>query len=184
MITRVIDWILSLVTRTISLEDARRWCSQAHGEQTYGDIDPKPYGASHLASVESVARRFGFHSRIILMACWVHDVLEDTKKTVDDLIKARFPKRVIQIAQALTDEPGANRSERKLKTYPKIRRDRLAIVVKLCDRIANVEFSLHDDQEKHRMYINEYAAFKEHLYDPRDKRVAPMWRHLDNLLGA
>jgi (p)ppGpp synthase/HD superfamily hydrolase len=164
---------------TISLRDAREWCSRAHGSQLYDDL-PYPH---HLGKTEGVAIRFGFrNNRVIRISCWTHDVPEDTKKKLEDLLRAGFPGRVVEITWRVTDEPGANRSERKRKTYPKIAVDWMAVVVKLCDRIANVEHSLHN-QKRMRKNRREYPKFKAALFNPNhDKRVLAMWAHLDQLI--
>lgn len=169
---------------TISLRAARQWCSDAHGAQPYGG---KPYGQSHLPEVEAVAVEFGFaRNRTIRISCWAHDVPEDTNKTREDMRAACFSASVIAISWALKDQPGANRTESKLATYPYIREIWEAIVVKLCDRIANCRHSRWDDRSKFRRYVREYPSFREHLFDPqeKDQRVLAMWRHLDELMGV
>lgn len=170
---------LLIANGTISLRAARNWCTQAHGAQLYDDVLPYRY---HLGKTEGVAIRFGFkRNRIIRLACWSHDVPEDTKKTLADLLAARFPKRTVSITWRVTDEPGINRDERKAKTYPKIAQDWMAVVVKLCDRIANVEYSFNN-KKRMRKNRREYPKFKEALYDANDKRVAALWKHLDQLI--
>lgn len=54
-----------------------------------------------------------------------------------------------EIVFCVTNEQGRNRKERIKRTYPKIRNNRWAQFVKLCDRIANVEHSL---ETKSRMF--------------------------------
>jgi len=163
---------------TITLRQLRKWCSEAHGAQTYGEF---PY-SFHLSAVEAVAIRFGFRSRTVRMACWAHDVLEDTARKAKDMLEAGFPLRVVDIAEAVTDEPGETREERKQKTYPKIAGDRLAILVKLCDRIANVESSRMRSRRKYRRYQEEHRSFKAHLFNPRDSKLLPLWQHLERIL--
>jgi guanosine-3',5'-bis(diphosphate) 3'-pyrophosphohydrolase len=170
---------LFIANGTISLRAARQWCTEAHGAQTYDDVYPYRY---HLGKTEGVALRFGFkRNRIIRLACWAHDVPEDTKKTIADLIAARFPERAVSVTWRVTDEPGKNRTERKKRTYPKIAQDWMAVVVKLCDRIANVEHSLHNARRM-RKNRREYPKFKCALYDANDVRVAALWKHLDKLI--
>ncbi|MBZ0187091.1 MAG: hypothetical protein K8F91_12660 [Candidatus Obscuribacterales bacterium] len=165
---------------TITLRQLRKWCSQAHGAQTYGS---HPY-SFHLGAVEAVAIRFGFLSRTVRMACWAHDVLEDTTKLAEDMIAVGFPYRVVQIAEAVKDEPGETREEKKLNTYPKIAADRLALIVKLCDRIANVESSRMNSRRKYERYQEEHAAFKAHLLNSNDVKLLPLWQHLEKILEA
>jgi (p)ppGpp synthase/HD superfamily hydrolase len=78
---------------------------------------------------------------IVQMAGWLHDVLEDTATSKTELVR-NFGEEIADIVYRVTDEPGADRTERKRKTYRKIRGHYNATTVKLCDRIANVEASL------------------------------------------
>lgn len=166
----------------MKLREVRSWCGRAHGEQKYGDIYPYSF---HLDRVEAVAVRFGFLSRIIRIACQGHDLGEDAGATREKLLAAGFPARSVDIIMAVTDEPGETRKERKLATYPKIKRDRLAIIVKLCDRIANVEFALTQVRGgKSRMYKKEHAEFERQLRDRNDSQLEPLWKHLEGLFAG
>lgn len=166
----------------MKLREVRLWCERAHGEQKYGDIYPYSF---HLNRVEAVALRFGFRSRIVRIACQGHDLGEDAGATRETLLAAGFPVRSVSIIMCVTDEPGETRKERKLLTYPKIKSDRLAILVKLCDRIANVEFALSQPQGgKSRMYRNEHAEFERQLRDRNDSQLEPLWKHLEGLFAG
>lgn len=157
-----------------------QWCIQAHGIQRYG---LKPY-RYHLRRVANVAIRFGLSSREVDMLCWAHDVLEDTERTKESMLAAGFPLVVVLAVEALSDEEGADRHERKAKTLPKIKKNRLSLIGKLCDRIANVEEGKKSGNKKFRMYQEEHAYFKEILFDESDQELLPLWQHLDELLAA
>lgn len=125
---------------------ARGFAARAHGDQRY---DGKPYVEGHLAYVFYEMGRIieteglGGAATQLLQAAWLHDVLEDTKVTRHELVAA-FPG-VAALVEAVTDEPGPNRKARKLATYPKTRAaGRLAVALKLADRIANVKAALRD----------------------------------------
>jgi guanosine-3',5'-bis(diphosphate) 3'-pyrophosphohydrolase len=163
----------------MKLAEVRRWAFDAHGTQRYG---PHPY-SFHLEAVEAVAIRFGFGSVKIRKSCLLHDVQEDTDKTAADMRAVGIEEDVIAISSAVTDEPGANRKERKQRTYPKIRILRDAVIVKLCDRIANVEFSLATDGRTAPMYKREFAEFELQLRDRDDLEVEVLWLHLEQLLS-
>ena len=63
-----------------------------------------------------------------------------------------------------------------MKTLPKTASNPDAVIIKLADRIANIEHGGKID-----MYAKEYGAFKSHLYQA-DKVAAPLWDHLESLL--
>lgn len=159
--------------KQLTLEQARRWCVEAHGDQMYGD---QPY-EFHLNAVEQVAIRFGFTDDQTRMKCLGHDVIEDTDKDEIDMLEAGFPGDVVEDIWLVSDAEGATRKERKAKTLAKIRTKQSAIKVKLCDRIANVE-----NGEKVDMYRNEHADFEAALRDFEDKELEPLWLHLEVLL--
>lgn len=126
---------------------------KAHANQTY-DIYPYMY---HIKQVVEIAEALGYDESIIIAAT-LHDVLEDTSLSYNDL-KKTFGREVAEIVYAVTDELGRNRSERKAKTYPKIRANWKAAVVKICDRIANMEHSVWYNKELYAMYKNELPDF-------------------------
>jgi len=106
---------------------------KAHANQTY---DIYPYGY-HIRQVVTIAEELGYDESIVVAAA-LHDTLEDTELSYNDLKKA-FGVEVAEIVYCVTDELGRDRKERKEKTYPKIRSNWKAGVVKLCDRIANIQ---------------------------------------------
>ncbi len=143
------------------LQKAREFAIQSHGEQKYGVY---PYEI-HLGNVVSVLLRFGVvpdseRNVNLIAAAWLHDVLEDTPVTYKEIEEA-FNPQVAQIVFAVTDEPGATRKERKEKTYVKLAENPSGVIVKLADRIANVEFSLvHGNIDLVTMYHKEQPGFE------------------------
>lgn len=116
-------------------ERALMVAEKAHSNQTY-DIYPYIY---HIRQVVKIAEQLGYDESIVIAAA-LHDTLEDTPLSYNDIKKA-FGKEVAEIVYCVTDELGRNRNERKEKTYPKIQSNWKATVVKICDRIANVSQS-------------------------------------------
>ena len=81
----------------------------------------------------------------------------------------------------MTDKEGKNRRERHLNTYAYIRENEEAVLVKLCDRISNIEESLKNQKEnKKSMYKKEYSSFKFALYDPRHSIAKKLWDVYDD----
>jgi (p)ppGpp synthase/HD superfamily hydrolase len=164
-------------------EQARELAIVAHGSQKYGE---KPY-EHHLQAVVDVLLRFGASlddetTAPLLLAGWLHDSLEDTALTRTD-IETLFGAEVAELVWRVTDEPGATRKERKPATYRKTRKNQAAIILKLADRIANVESSLASKSGLLRMYRREHTEFKQMLQPVSDSGMAAaMWNHLDQLL--
>jgi (p)ppGpp synthase/HD superfamily hydrolase len=126
---------------------------KAHSNQTY-DIYPYIY---HIKQVVLIAEGLGYDESIIIAAV-LHDTLEDTELSFNDLRKA-FGEEVAEIVYCVTDELGRDRTERKMNTYPKIRNNWKATVVKICDRIANVTQSKDYNKGLFEMYRREHGAF-------------------------
>ena len=126
---------------------------KAHANQTY-DIYPYMY---HIKHVVDIAESLYFGESIII-ACILHDTLEDSDLSYNDIKKA-FDEEVAEIVYDVTDELGRNRKERKEKTYPKIKKNWQATAVKICDRIANMVHSKMYNKKLYDMYKKEYFAF-------------------------
>ena len=102
---------------TDSFEQARTLALASHAGQLYGDV---AY-AKHLESVIEVLERFGARldddwTAPILVAGWLHDAVEDTPLDLDT-VRTQLGDTVADLVWRVTDEPGANRRERKAATY-------------------------------------------------------------------
>ena len=84
---------------------AQEFAVKRHGGQRY-DKD-KPY-AHHLEAVRDVLVRFGVTDEDLLAAAWLHDVVEDTSTSAQQ-VSERFGDRVGALVLAVTNEPGKNR---------------------------------------------------------------------------
>ena len=156
---------------------AREFARRTHHGQTYGDGD---FHTIHLTRVVAVLERFGETDPRLLAAAWLHDVLEDTPTTLEE-VQAIVGEDVADLVQRLTDEKGGNRRERQEKTHVKIRGRTEAVRVKLADRIANVEYCVEtSDTKLDGMYRKEYPRFREHLH--LNGEYPDMWQRLDELL--
>ncbi|MBB5635191.1 (p)ppGpp synthase/HD superfamily hydrolase [Pedobacter cryoconitis] len=144
--------------------EARVFAVKSHGDQKYG---VSPYEI-HLGNVVSVLMKFNIdlsttYNLNLLIAAWLHDVLEDTEITKTEL-EEKFGAVVAEIVDTLSDDKGASRAERKASFYKKIARNEQAIIVKLADRISNVEFSIiHGNDKKYAMYKVEQVKLEEVL---------------------
>lgn len=159
---------------------AIKWATKAHKEQMYDDL---PY-VYHLMSVDEVLTRFGFSIAECMdlhIASLCHDVVEDHKAKLSEVIE-QFGENVGLIVNYVTDEKGFNRKERHEKTYPILAQSEDAVIVKLCDRIANVEYGLATGNAKQfKKYLREYKFFRDTLKKKEHTRTVNLWKHLDGL---
>lgn len=164
----------------MSIESAKEFAAKAHGNQLYGD---KPY-LYHLEKVASHLQGYGEEAQII---AYLHDVVEDTDVTVEQ-VKAKFGERVAACVSLLTDESGANRKERKAKTYKKMKAvaassiESLGLVVKVADRLANFEECvLTANEEMMTVYLQELPHFRDAVY--REGLCDDLWLKIDAIVS-
>jgi (p)ppGpp synthase/HD superfamily hydrolase len=161
------------------IKKAREFSLKAHNTQVYGDIYPY---FKHLEDVYNILIKFGFteeHDLDILTAAFLHDTIEDTQVSFSDLKRA-FDENIAEIVYCMSDELGRTRKEKKEKTYPKIRSNPKSVILKVADRIANVEFSRTQDSGHIKMYRSEFKDFEYHLRIYR--QIDSMWEHLNRSL--
>ena len=117
-----------------------------------------------------------------LVATWGHDLIEDTRVSYND-VKSHLGQEAADIIYAVTNEKGRNRKERANdKYYEGIRNTKGAVFVKLCDRIANVQYSKMTKSRMFEMYKKENVEFEKMLGRYTDyKEYEPMFKYLETL---
>lgn len=146
------------------------WTLHEKVGQTYDGT--LPYG-HHLSMVADAAMEFGHEvvadeSDIIpvIFAAFFHDSIEDARLTYNNVIAValRFMSRVqavtaAEIVYALTNDKGRTRQERAgERYYAGIRETPYAPFVKLCDRLANMTYSFHGDNEASSHMLGVYQG--------------------------
>ncbi len=178
---------------------AREFAIEAHGDQKYGN---DPYVAHldevatlclhHLPGIgvrESSGKGFSDFVPLIvdcLVAAYLHDVLEDTKKTEED-IRSLFGDRAARAAVALSDPPGKNRKERKTLLHERLAAlhegDAVGAVVlatKAMDRLANCRRCRADGNTSLLdMYRKEAVDFRQAVFRVGICRQA--WVEIDRI---
>jgi len=96
------------------------------------------------------------------------------------MLVSEFGKETADIVWAVTSEPGQNRVDRFRKTALKIQSNKKALAVKLADRIANTAASLQSNPKLYKMYVKEFALFKELLYNPQNVELMTLWNRLES----
>ena len=121
------------------ISKARELAFAYHKNQRYGS---HPY-SYHLQMVVNFAR---IYSELIpnearedvICAAYLHDILEDTLCTLDEILRALNP-RILLLVKLLTKNGSDPESY-----FNQVAQDDLAIFVKLCDRYSNILVSVQD----------------------------------------
>lgn len=162
--------------------DEIKWIFEQHRRvnQKYGD--GLPYSV-HLNDVNKYVKKYIYlipeeYHRDVILAAWGHDLIEDTGLTYNDVLKV-LGKNVADIIYALTNEKGKNRAERANdKYYKDIKSNKLALFVKLCDRLANMTYSKKEGHGMYKKYMQENPNFKEKLYNGLYDEI---WEELNDI---
>lgn len=166
------------------VEKARNFAIEKHGSQKYG-VFPYVY---HLDEVYEVLLKFTNNLQVetdfLLTAAYLHDILEDTDTTEDDILTWGFSD-ALRVVKAVTNE------DSKSETYEKTSKSVYATILKLADRIANVEACLKFNTSKGLKYKLEQKQFSKvldclatpHGIEERNV-VVSMWGHLEELCKA
>lgn len=157
------------------IERAKDFALLRHEGQKYGLHDY----SYHLQDVVNTLLFFDYTDTTIIASAWLHDTLEDTYTSQKEL-QDKFGNEITYVVYCVTNAPGKNRKERIRRTYPKIKDNDDALILKLADRISNIANCINDhNYSLLQMYKTEYPNFRENLYKPgmADK----MWVELDNL---
>lgn len=112
---------------------ARLYAIKAHGDQMYGD---KPYVYHLDAVVANLQHRLSKHYHVdvyTLVAAYLHDVVEDTAKTIDD-IRKDFGVIVAETVRNVTKIEGMTREQQIAQAKTSMR----SRVLKIADSLANL----------------------------------------------
>jgi (p)ppGpp synthase/HD superfamily hydrolase len=139
----------------------------------------------HLNMVCDVAEQFIYLVDVeerenVYCGCWVHDIIEDARETYNDVLQ-NTNETIANLAYALTNEKGKNRSERASDKYYKEMHDvPNAVFIKMCDRIANITHSKNEGSKMFDKYKKENDNFIKKLYRPE---LQEMINFIDKLLA-
>lgn len=120
------------------LVKALAFAARKHRDQRRKDVEGSPYINHPIALLEVLVNVGGVNDTSVLSAALLHDALEDTETTLDELM-ATFGPGIARVVSEVTDD----------KSLPKLERKRLQIeragelsdaakLVKLADKICNL----------------------------------------------
>lgn len=117
---------------------AALFAAQKHSQQRRKDADASPYINHPLTVAYLISEIGGVTDPEQLAAALLHDTLEDTETSPEEL-EAEFGPRVRRIVEEVTDDkrlPKAERKRQQIAHAPTISKE--AALIKLGDKIANI----------------------------------------------
>lgn len=154
--------------------EARRLASRVHEDQFHSG-EPYFFHCCRVAATVAAARS----DDAATAAAWLHDALEDTVLT-PEAIERCFGARVLALVEACTGR-GANRRERNADIARKIAACPDAALIKVADRLDNVDRCWATRDGRLFMYRKEHEAFRERML-AADASLAEVMARLDLLL--
>lgn len=116
---------------------ALAFAADRHRDHRRKDSEQTPY-VNHLIAVVELLVEQGVEDPVVLAAAALHDTVEDTETSLDEL-RAGFGEEVAAIVAAVTDDkslPKAERKRRQIEQAPSL--TTRARLVKLADKICNL----------------------------------------------
>ncbi len=163
------------------IAQAKAFATQAHARiDQRRKYSHQPYDV-HLKAVAALVSEVAGDPHMIA-AAWLHDTVEDTPATVEDIERA-FGADVAQLVDELTDvsRPGdGNRAERKRLDRQHIARASVrAKTIKLADLIDNCRDICQHDSRFARVFLKEMEALLDVLHEGDERlyrRARKVWR--------
>jgi guanosine-3',5'-bis(diphosphate) 3'-pyrophosphohydrolase len=120
------------------LMDALAFSAHKHRNQRRKDVDASPYINHPIALARVLAVEGGITDHKTLAAAILHDTLEDTETTYEEL-KEKFGRTIAQTVREVSDDPTLAKADRKrLQIEHAKQLSRRAQLVKLADKTCNV----------------------------------------------
>ena len=119
------------------LLEAVAFAADKHRNQRRKDAEASPY-INHPIALASLLKREGVDDVAVLCAALLHDTIEDTNTTADEL-RVLFGEMITSVVLEVTDDKNLEKTERKrLQVANAHMLSERAKLVKLADKICNV----------------------------------------------
>ena len=117
---------------------ALAFASRKHSQQRRKDAEASPYINHPIALVSILTVEAGINDFDILCAALLHDTIEDTRTSVEELVET-FGRPIASLVQEVTDDKRLPKAERKsLQVEHAAHLSPKARFVKIADKIANL----------------------------------------------
>lgn len=114
------------------------FAADKHRNQRRKDHEASPYINHPIAVAAILASEGGVEDEMLLIAAILHDTVEDTMTTSDELVKL-FGAEIAAVVKEVTDDKKLEKSERKrLQVEHAPHASSLAKQIKIADKISNI----------------------------------------------
>ena len=131
-----------------ALLSAIAFAADRHRNQRRKDVDASPYINHPIALAHLLATTGGIDDLVVLQGAILHDTVEDTETTRDELVQL-FGEKVASVVMEVTDDKYVAKGRRKeLQVEHAPHKSREAALVKLADKTCNLRDVAHSPPEK------------------------------------
>lgn len=174
----------SQLTTEFALLTAVLFAAEKHRKQRRKDTEETPYINHPIAVAELVARVGGVCDLAMLQAAILHDTIEDTETSPEEL-ETRFGKEVRWLVQEMTDDKSLPKQERKqlqIEHAPHL--SSAAKQIKIADKICNLsDISVTQPAEWPLQRKLDYFDWAERVVAGCRGCNAGLDQHFDKVLG-
>jgi GTP diphosphokinase / guanosine-3',5'-bis(diphosphate) 3'-diphosphatase len=125
-------------TETRKVFEALAFAAHKHRDQRRKDEGASPYINHPIALANILVNEGGITDHVVLCAAILHDTIEDTETTYDELVEA-FGPEIADAVQEVTDDKSLPKAERKLLQIEHAAHvSPRAKLVKLADKTCNL----------------------------------------------
>jgi (p)ppGpp synthase/HD superfamily hydrolase len=118
--------------------DAAAFAADRHRMQRRKDVDASPYINHPLALAHILSREGNVSDPAVLCAALLHDTVEDTETTVEELERLFGTEVASIVAEVTNDETLPKAEQKRLQVANAASKSRGAKLVKLADKIGNL----------------------------------------------
>lgn len=158
---------------------ARTFASRAHKEQVR-KYTGEPYIEHPIAVAEIVRKHNG--SKEMIAAALLHDVVEDTDVTLDE-VRQEFGDAVANLVDDLTDvskpEDGNRATRKAIDRDHTAQASAAAMVIKAADLISNTKSITEHDPNFAKVYLKEKRALLDVMFKIKHMDI---WKEADSML--
>lgn len=120
------------------LVKATAFAAHKHRAQRRKDVAASPYINHPIALADILSNEAGVYDPVVLSAALLHDTLEDTETSFEEL-EREFGPEIASVVLEVTDDKALTKAERKrLQVESAGRKSAQAKLVKIADKIANL----------------------------------------------